>query len=173
MVVLEWPGLRLVASAGAMQRTHLPYVPGYLGFREVPALLEAWAQLTQKPDLVLVDGHGVAHPRGFGVASHLGVALDVPTIGCAKSLLVGRLDGTLGEAPGAAAALVWQGATLGTALRTRARSGPIFVSSGHRISLASAVEWVRRCGTGHRLPAPTRQAHLAAGALRRQMLAEG
>jgi deoxyribonuclease V len=167
VVVLTWPGLEVVAKAGAVQRASLPYVPGYLGFREVPALLEAWEKLAEKPDLVLVDGHGVAHPRSFGIATHLGVALDVPTIGCAKSVLVGRVEGELGPRPGEAAPLVWKGQRLGTALRTRKAALPIYVSTGHRVELESAVDWVRRCLTGYRLPEPTRQAHLAANAVRR------
>lgn len=166
VVVLAWPGLAVVARAGVSLRARLPYVPGYLGFREVPALRAAWAQLAEKPDLVLVDGHGVAHPRGFGIASHLGVVLDVPTIGCAKSLLVGAVEGVLAEEPGAAAPLRHKGERLGTALRTRRRAGPVYVSVGHRVALATAEAWVRRCCTGYRLPEPTRQAHLAANALR-------
>jgi deoxyribonuclease V len=167
VVVLTWPGLQVVARAGAVQRASLPYVPGYLGFREVPALLEAWEKLAEKPGLVLVDGHGLAHPRGFGIATHLGVALDVPTIGCAKSVLVGRVEGELGPQPGAEAPLMWKGQRLGTALRTRKAALPILVSTGHRVGLDSAVDWVRRCLTGYRLPEPTRQAHLAANAVRR------
>ncbi|MDB5372458.1 MAG: Endonuclease [Belnapia sp.] len=168
VVVLAWPGLEVVATATAVQRARIPYVPGFLGFREVPALLEAWAKLSELPDLVLVDGHGIAHPRGLGIAAHLGVALDVPSIGVAKSPLVGRAAAPLGDEPGAEQPLVWQGRQLGSLLRTRRRANPLYVSLGHRISAEAAVEWVRRCGTGYRLPEPTRQAHLAANAARRQ-----
>ncbi len=167
VVVLAWPGLEVVATASAVRTAAMPYVPGYLGFREVPALLAAWEMLAAKPDLVLVDGHGTAHPRGLGIAAHLGVVLDLPCIGVAKSPLVGRAEGVLGEDPGAEAALVWKGRRLATVLRTRRRSNPLYVSPGHRISEAGAVEWVKRCGTGYRLPEPTRQAHLAANAVRR------
>ena len=167
VVLLAWPGLAVVGSATAVQRAKMPYVPGFLGFREVPALLEAWAKLEARPDLVLVDGHGIAHPRGLGIAAHLGVVLDVPSIGVAKSPLVGRPEAELAPEPGAEQPLVWKGRRLGTLLRTRKRSNPLYVSLGHRISEASAVEWVRRCGTGYRLPEPTRQAHLAANAARR------
>jgi deoxyribonuclease V len=167
VVLLEWPGLAVVGSATAVQRARMPYVPGFLGFREVPALLAAWAKLEAKPDLVLVDGHGIAHPRGLGIAAHLGVVLDIPSIGVAKSPLVGRPEAELEAEPGAEQPLVWKGRRLGTLLRTRKRSNPLYVSLGHRISEASAVDWVRRCGTGYRLPEPTRQAHLAANAARR------
>ena len=167
VVALSWPDLRPMGQAGAVRRGGLPYIPGLLGFREVPALAEAWTQLHPRPDLVMVDGHGVAHPRGLGVASLFGVMLDVPTIGVAKSILVGQVEGELGAAPGAQAPLVWQGRQIGVALRTRRGANPVYVSAGHRVSLATALDWVLRTGLGHRLPAPTRAAHLAAGALRR------
>jgi deoxyribonuclease V len=167
VVVLAWPGLQVVAGASAVQRARMPYVPGFLGFREVPALLEAWDRLAEKPDLVLVDGHGIAHPRGLGIATHLGVVLDVPSIGVAKSPLVGRPEGPLGEEVGAEQPLAWKGRRLGTLLRTRRRANPLYISLGHRISAASALDWVKRCATGYRLPEPTRQAHLAANAARR------
>jgi deoxyribonuclease V len=173
VVVLAWPGLQVVARATAEARARIPYIPGYLGFREVPALLAAWAKLDPKPDLVMVDGHGIAHPRALGIAAHLGVVLDIPSIGVAKSPLVGRPEGPLGEEPGAEQPLVWRGERLGTVLRTRRRSNPLWISIGHRVSLQGAVEWVKRCGTGYRLPEPTRQAHLAANEARRAALAGG
>ncbi len=173
VVVLEWPGLRVVAQAGAEARATMPYIPGFLGFREVPALLAAWAKLEVKPDLVLVDGHGIAHPRGFGIAAHLGVLLDIPSIGVAKSPLVGRPEAELGEAPGAMQPLVWKGQRLGTVLRSKRRSNPLWISVGNRVSLETAVDWVRRCDTGYRLPEPTRQAHLAANAVRRAGMVSG
>ena len=166
IVVLRWPDLEPLDSAAATLPAPLPYVPGYLGFREVPALLAAWEKLTHRPDLVLVDGHGIAHPRRFGVATHLGIALDVPTIGVAKSGLVGTPAAPLGPAPGATAALVWEGRRIGAVLRTRRGAGPLWISPGHRISLPSALAWVRRCGRGYRLPEPTRLAHRAANAAR-------
>lgn len=172
VVVLEWPGLRVVARASAEARATIPYIPGYLGFREVPALLAAWAKLDLKPDLVLVDGHGIAHPRAFGIATHLGVVLDVASIGVAKSPLVGRPAAELGEEPGAEQPLVWKGQRLGTVLRTKRRSNPLYISLGHRVSAEGAVEWVKRCHTGYRLPEPTRQAHLAANEARRAGLAQ-
>jgi deoxyribonuclease V len=167
IVVLRWPELEPAETVAATATASMPYIPGYLGFREVPALGAAWAKLTARPDLVMVDGHGIAHPRGFGVATHLGVVLDVPTIGVAKSPLVGEAEAPLGEAPGDAAPLVWKGARIGTVLRTKRRANPLWISPGHRISLATAVEWVRRCGLGYRLPEPTRLAHRAANDARR------
>lgn len=157
-----------LARAGAVARARFPYVPGFLGFREVPALFEAWARLDPKPDLVMVDGHGLAHPRGLGIASHLGLLLDVPTIGVAKSVLVGRPEGELGPAPGSRVSLVWRGATVAVALRTRRGATPLYISVGHRVSLEAAVAWVERAGRGYRLPEPTRLAHLAANVLRRE-----
>ena len=166
VVLLAWPGLEVVETATAVQRAALPYIPGLLGFREIPALLAAWEKLGTRPDLLLVDGHGIAHPRGLGIAAHLGVVLDVPAIGVAKSVLVGEADPPLAEEAGAETPLLWRGERIGTALRTRRRANPLYVSVGHRVSLETAVAWVRRATGGYRLPEPTRQAHLAANALR-------
>ena len=166
MVALGWPALDRLGAAGAVRRGGLPYIPGLLGFREVPALAAAWAALDPKPELVLVDGHGVAHPKGLGIACLLGLALDVPTIGVAKSVLVGTVEGVLGPEAGARAPLVWQGRRIGMALRSRRGANPLYVSVGHRVSPETALDWVERCLRGRRLPEPTRAAHEAAGALR-------
>ncbi|HEV7264154.1 MAG TPA: endonuclease V [Falsiroseomonas sp.] len=171
MVALDWPSLAPLARTGAVTRGGLPYVPGLLGFREVPALAEAWASLLPKPDLVMVDGHGLAHSRGFGIACLLGLVLDVPTIGVAKSVLVGEADGTLPDRPGAQAPLVFKGRQVGVALRSRRGANPLYVSIGHRVSLDTALDWVTRCLRGRRLPEPTRAAHGAAGELRLSGLA--
>jgi deoxyribonuclease V len=168
VVVLTWPGLEPVAEAAATQRATLPYIPGFLGFREVPALRAAWDGLAVTPDLVMVDGHGTAHPRGLGIAAHLGALLDIPTIGVAKSPLVGRPASPVPEEPGAAVPLLWKGVEIGTVLRTRRRSNPLYLSPGHRVAAASAVAWVRQSLRGYRLPEPTRRAHLAANAERRR-----
>jgi deoxyribonuclease V len=166
MVALGWPSLAPIARAGAVTRGGLPYVPGLLGFREVPALAQAWAALDPKPQLVLVDGHGLAHPRGFGIACLLGLVLDVPTIGVAKSVLVGEVEGILPDEAGARAPLMFKGRRIGTALRSRRGANPLYVSVGHRISPEAALDWVERCLRGRRLPEPTRSAHEAAAALR-------
>ncbi len=159
MVTLDAETLAPLATAGASRAGGLPYIPGLLGFREVPVLAEAFRRLPVKPDLLFVDGHGLAHPKGLGVASHLGVVLDMPTIGVAKSILCGTVEGDFPDVPGARAALVWKGAVIGMALRTRRGANPLYISAGHRISLATAVAWVERTLRGRRLPEPTRLAH--------------
>lgn len=134
-----------------------PYVPGLLSFREAPAILAALRKLRRRPDALLVDGHGLAHPRRFGIACHLGVLVDVPTAGCAKSRLVGTFAQPARER-GARAVLVDREEPLGSALRTQDGGGPIFVSIGHAIDQAGAERLVLACARGHRLPEPT---HLA------------
>lgn len=138
-----------------------PYVPGLLSFREVPAILAAFEKVREKPDLLLADGQGLAHPRRFGLACHLGVLLDLPAIGCAKSLLVGH-HALLGAAPGSWADVVDRGEVVGIALRTKAGTKAIYVSIGHKIDLATAAQVVIDCTRGYRLPEPTRLADRAA-----------
>jgi len=164
VVVLRYPELSIIEVKVAQGRITLPYMPGLLSFREGPLILAACEQLSNVPDLVLIDGHGVAHPRRFGLASHVGLSLDLPTVGCAKSILCGQHQ-PVGEEAGSCADLVDNGELVGAALRTRSKVRPIVVSIGHRISLASALEWAVRCCRGHRLPEPTRLAHLAAQGL--------
>ena len=161
VVVLSYPELE-VAEIGAVEQTvDFPYIPGLLSFRESPVILAAYEKLRSKPDLILVDGQGIAHPRRFGIASHLGILLDVPTIGCAKSLLCGTF-GSLGAEVGSAAEIEHEGEVVGVALRTKANVRPVFVSIGHKVDLPAAVSWVNRCCRGYRLPEPTRLAHQAA-----------
>jgi deoxyribonuclease V len=169
---LAWPG-------GVPQPAHsltvvppIPYVPGYLGFRETPALVELLDRMAIRPDLLLVDGHGIAHPRRCGIAAHLGVIADLPAIGCAKTLLCGRVEGELGPRPGDTAPLVDRGEQVGVALRTRPRAAPVYISIGHRVSLETAVAWVMKLNDGRRLPLPIRLAHEAANAARRAAEAE-
>jgi len=157
VIVYRFPGLEEVERRMARRRLRFPYVPGLLSFREGPALLAAFARLRTEPDLILIDGHGRAHPRLFGIACHIGVLLDKPTIGCAKSLLVGKHDEP-GIAPGATTPLVFQGQRVGAVLRTRENVKPIYVTPGHRVSVPSAVELVRQCLDGFRIPKPTREA---------------
>ncbi len=171
IAVLDAASLAVVATAGATRRAEFPYVPGLLAVREVPCLLDAFATLAVQPDLLVMDGHGVSHPRGLGIASHLGVLLDRPAIGVAKSILVGAPEGELAEAAGSWVPLVWRGRRVGAVLRTRARVSPVYVSVGHRVTLEGAVRQVMALVGRYRLPEPTRQAHLAANVLRRQGLA--
>jgi deoxyribonuclease V len=143
-------------------RLDFPYIPGLLSFRELPLTLAAYESLSITPDLVLVDGQGVAHPRRFGLASHLGLVLDTPTIGCAKSRLCGRHEEPGIEA-GSYAEVVDKGETIGVALRTRPKVKPVYVSTGHKVDLEDAIHWVLECCRGYRLPEPLRLAHQAAG----------
>jgi len=158
LVVLSWPDLQVMERQLARVPTTFPYVPGLLSFREMPAILAAWEQLQYKPDLLLCDGQGTAHPRRFGIACHLGVWLDLPTIGVAKKRLVGRHE-DVGDDKGTAVPLLDKGERIGTVVRSRTGVNPLYVSAGHRISQESAVEWVMACLTRYRLPEPTRQAH--------------
>jgi deoxyribonuclease V len=158
VAVLRFPGLDLAEWAWAELPTDFPYIPGLLSFREIPVILAAMERLTLAPDLVLVDGQGIAHPRRIGIASHLGVLLDLPTIGAAKSRLVGRYDEP-GPERGDRSPLVHRGEVVGAVLRTRSRVGPLFVSAGHRVSLDTAVGYTLACAPKYRLPETTRQAH--------------
>jgi len=162
VVVLEYPELRVVETQVAQGRPNFPYVPGLLSFRESPLTLAACEKLTITPDLILVDGQGIAHPRRLGLASHLGLFLDTPTIGCAKSLLCGQHEEP-GAKPGSYAEVVDRGETIGVALRTRPGVKPVYVSIGHKVDLETAIYWVMKCCRDYRLPEPTRLAHLAAG----------
>jgi deoxyribonuclease V len=168
VVVLSFPDLEPVETVTGSDRVRFPYVPGLLSFRETPALLRAFARLRHEPDVLFVDGQGLAHPRSAGIACHLGVLLDRPTIGCAKSLLVGSY-----EEPSAARGSFnylydRNGRVIGAALRTRDRVQPVFVSIGHRISLARAIALTLACGKGSRVPEPTRQADLLAERVKRE-----
>jgi deoxyribonuclease V len=165
-VVLALPGLEVVDRAGVRTTATFPYVPGLLSFREAPPLLEAWQQLRVRPDALICDGQGLAHPRRFGLACHVGLLLDLPCAGCAKRILVGT-HAPVGEAPGERTPLRDRGETVGAALRLRAGVTPVYVSPGHRCDLESAVELVRRCAGATRVPETTRQAHLFVNQLRR------
>lgn len=158
VAVLAFPGLEMVATSVARCPVAFPYVPGLLAFRELPAILAALANVTIAPDLILCDGQGIAHPRRFGVASHLGVLLDVPTIGAAKSRLTGR-HAEPSDVKGAWTPLFDGAESIGAVVRTRAGVKPIYVSIGHRVSLDTAIALTLACVTRYRLPETTRQAH--------------
>jgi deoxyribonuclease V len=161
VVLLSFPELEIVERHVYEEPVRMPYIPGLLSFRELPCILGAFDKLKQHPELVMVDGQGIAHPRRLGIASHLGLWLDLPTIGCAKSILRGNYDkDALGEEPGSWVPLIdtRKKEVLGAALRTRARVNPMFISLGHRISLETSIHYVMACCKGYRLPEPTRQA---------------
>jgi len=158
VVRLHFPRLELLEQALARCPTGFPYTPGLLSFREIPAALEALDKLRGKPDLLLCDGQGYAHPRRFGLACHLGLLADLPSIGVAKSRLIGE-HGTLAPQKGAQTPLRHDGEIIGTLLRTRAKVSPVYVSVGHRIGLETALNYVLACTTRYRLPEPTRLAH--------------
>jgi deoxyribonuclease V len=163
VAVLSFPELQLVESAIATLPTTFPYVPGFLSFREIPAILKALEKLTIVPDLILCDGQGIAHPRRFGIACHLGVSIDVPTIGAAKSLLIGKHE-ELAPEKGSWQPLRDRGEVIGAVVRSRTNVNPLYISSGHRISLPTAIDYVLRCTTKYRLPETTRWADkLASG----------
>ena len=157
VVVLSWPTLVPVEQVVHREPTRMSYVPGLLSFRETPAALAAFDRLTNRPELVMVDGQGIAHPRRLGVASHLGLWLDLPTIGVAKSRLCGT-HGEVPEAKGEWTPLRHRGETIGAVLRSRLGVKPLYVSLGHRLSLATSLDWVVRCLGRTKLPEPTRLA---------------
>ncbi len=157
VVVLAWPGLEVVERALARRATTFPYVPGLLAFRELPAVVAALEELVTGPDLVFCDGQGIAHPRRFGIACHLGLLIDRPAIGVGKSRLVG-MHGEPGRERGARAPLIDRGETVGSVLRTRTGVRPVYVSPGHRVSLETAVELVLQAAPRYRLPEPVREA---------------
>ena len=160
-VVLSFPDLQVVDGVVVESRVNFPYIPGYLSFREIPPLLVAFARLQTEPDLVIVDGQGIAHPRRFGLASHLGLILDKPTIGCAKSRLCGQYAEPDKEKD-SYTPLLDKDETIGIALRTRTNVSVVYVSIGHLISLDSARMLTLACCKGYRLPETTRYAHKAA-----------
>ncbi len=158
VAVLSFPELKPIEHAIARQPTRFPYVPGYLSFREIPAVLAALKKLKTQPDLLLCDGQGLAHPRRFGLACHLGLLTNIPSIGVAKSLLIGE-HGTLPQKKGSWVPLKDGQETIGAVLRTRDGVKPVYVSIGHRVSLETAINYVLRCTTRYRLPETTRAAH--------------
>jgi deoxyribonuclease V len=166
VVVLEFPGLSLVEVQGSEALLRFPYVPGLLSFREVPSLVGALRMVETEVDALILDAQGLAHPRRIGLASHLGLYLDVPTVGCAKSRLVGSFEEP-GREKGSATDLVHRGEIVGRVVRTRDGVSPVYVSVGNGIDLKSSVELVLACCTKYRLPESTRRAHNAANRLRR------
>lgn len=157
VIVYSYPKLQEIERTASVVELKFPYIPGLLAFREAPVLLKAFAKLKVKPDLIFFDGQGIAHPRRLGIASHLGLFLDCPTIGCAKSLLIGKYQEP-GLSQGSQSDLIDKNEVIGKVLRTRAHVRPIFISLGHRIDLSTAVQFVLSCADGFRIPKPTREA---------------
>ncbi len=166
VTVLHLPDFEEVDRAEAVLETRFPYIPGLLTFREAPVLLEAFKKIRIEPDVILFDGQGVAHPRRMGLAAHMGLLLDTPSVGCAKSRFVGEYA-PVGVSVGAYSELLFEGETIGVVLRTRENVKPVFVSVGHKVDLPAAIEVVLRTLSRFRLPEPTRRAHLLVNALRR------
>jgi len=166
IIVLRLPDLKLIACSLVKDETPFPYIPGLLAFREMPGLLKAWQQLNVKPGVLILDGHGIAHPRRMGIATHFGIEVDHPAMGCAKNVLTGSY-GELGEKKGATADLMDEGERVGMALRSRSRVNPVFISPGHRISFEDTYEVAMQCLDRYKLPETTRAAHQWANRLRR------
>lgn len=166
VVVLEFPSLAIIEESYSTGRAGFPYVPGLLSFREAPMILDAFEKLSIKPDILIVDGQGIAHPRGIGLATHLGILLDMPTIGCAKSLLVGKYKQPGKEAGSYSSLIDKEGKEIGIVLRTRSNVSPVFVSIGNMTDLRSCRKTILACCTKYRLPKPTRQAHILSNKLR-------
>lgn len=159
VVLLSYPDMQIIEKHVYEEPIRMPYVPGLLSFREAPSVIGAFDKLRQKPDLVMVDGQGIAHPRRLGIGAHVGLWLNIPTIGCAKSILVGHYDkDALSEEGGNWVPLIHKKETIGAVVRTRTRVNPMFISPGHLISLETSIKFVLASGKGYRLPEPTRQA---------------
>ena len=158
IVILSYPGFEVIEKRISRRKIIFPYVPGYLSFREIPVLLQAYDKIRNKPDLVICDGQGIAHPRRFGLACHLGILLDLPAIGAGKSRLIGHYtEPSLSR--GACSPLIHKGEIIGGVVRSRQGTKPLFVSPGHKISINSAIAWTLKCCPKYRIPETTRQAH--------------
>jgi deoxyribonuclease V len=163
IVLLDFKHLRRVESTAVEVSCNFPYVPGLLSFREIPPLLEAWKKLKHMPDLILCDGQGIAHPRGLGLASHIGLILDIPTVGCAKSPLYGTFQEPGPQKGDQTSIRDNKGNIIGKVLRTRDNTRPLYISVGHRINILRAVKLVLQCTPRYRISEPLRAAHRLAG----------
>lgn len=164
-VLLAYPSMEVIEEICVTERAPFPYIPGLLSFREGPAILKAFERLQNVPDIVIFDGQGIAHPRGIGLASHMGLFLDIPSIGCAKKRLVG-IHGEVGHKVGDYEDLLLDDHVVGAAVRTKKKVKPVFISPGHKIGIRKALDVVLSCCRGYRLPEPVRQAHLAVNRIR-------
>ncbi len=167
VVLVHFPDLTVISIHFLKSVAKFPYIPGYLSFREGPPVIEIFGQIKMKPDVLLCDGQGIAHPRQFGLASHLGLLLDLPSVGCAKSVLVGEFREPA-RARGSVSPLIYNGKIVGEALRTRAGVKPVFVSPGHKINISDARELILTCSPRYRIPEPIRLAHKRVNEMRRE-----
>ena len=172
VVLLDAASLDVIEEATYTGKTSIPYIPGLLSFREGPALLRSFEKLRNRPDVILFDGQGIAHPRGFGLAAHMGLILDIPSVGCAKTRLVGTFREPGGRR-GQLSPLLCKEKRIGAVLRTKDRVKPVFVSQGHRVSLESAVKIVLQCARRYRIPEPIRRAHILVNRMRLEAAQKG
>lgn len=172
IILLSFPSLMPLAYSVVKGETRFPYVPGFLGFREVPALVRAWELMPQKPDLLVVDGHGIAHPRHMGIASHFGVVTGQPTMGCAKNLLSGRYPEP-GPLKGSFSPIADSQRQTGYAFRSKNNTAPVYISPGHLIGLQNCADIIQQCAGKYRIPEPTRLAHELVNRFRKGEIAEG
>ncbi|MES2267174.1 MAG: deoxyribonuclease V [Bacteroidota bacterium] len=165
IVVFNYPEMTVIGTSTAISHTSFPYISGLLAFREVPALFNAWNNLYAKPDLLVLDGQGIAHERRMGIATHFGLLTNVPTIGSAKSRLYGRYEEPADKAF-AQSPMYDKGELIGVALRSKERCNPIYISPGHNINMQQSVDVIKNCIRGYRIPEPTRQAHYLVNKIR-------
>jgi len=167
IVILSYPQMVLLSYSLVIAETKFPYVPGFLGFREVPSLLQAWEQIPNKPDMMILDGQGITHPRRMGIASHFGLLADTPAIGCAKSMLYGKFP-ALSTDKFSSSPIIGSNSNelLGYALRTKAGVTPVYVSPGHKVTVSDSLAIMKNCTLKHRIPEPTRLAHEKVNLLR-------
>lgn len=167
VIILSFPELKTVEKVHYSEYVDFPYISGFLAFREIPVILKALEKVQTKPDVILVDGHGISHPRRLGIASHIGVLTGYRTIGCAKSIMIGQPETTLPPEKGSFVPLVWKSEKVGNVLRTKDKVNPVYVSVGHKITLKKATDIVLACTTKYRIPEPLRSAHEYANYVRK------
>lgn len=172
IILLSFPQLQPVAYSLVKAETRFPYVPGYLAFREVPALVKVWEQMDRKPDVLVVDGHGIAHPRRMGIAAHFGAITDQPSMGCAKKILFGKYEEPASE-PGSYSPIIDKQDVIGYTFRSKVKTAPVYVSPGHLLGLNNSLEIIKQCVGKYRIPEPTRLAHELVNRFRRGELEEG
>ncbi len=158
IVIFSYPEMVMQSYSLITAETNFPYVSGYLAFREIPALMQAWEQLPQKPDLMILDGQGITHPRTMGIASHFGLLANLPSIGCAKSMLFGKFE-ELGIEKFSVSKIIGKSEKLGYALRTKRAVNPVYISPGHLIDTEDSLKVMKNCTGNYRIPEPTRMAH--------------